>query len=916
LKTRSPTRQAALRFGFSPYDMGLALLAPIAALWLRNAIILSPDNVPETLSYCVISTAFSLIAFAAFGINRGIPEFFTVRDVLNIVKAVFVAELLTSATLFSFTRLDGIPRSVPAIHALALAAGLFIVRLVAHIGASRRDPGGQKPTTEEAVVLIGVTKLSALYMKLVEAVEHHREHIVALLDDNPNSFGRTVNGVRVFGRSADLERLIVDFSLHGIEIDRVVLAGEEVLSPEAFAEVQKVCTARGLELTLIPQLLGIDRTRLRKKLATEHAIARARSAAPEIVLPRYFKHKRLLSVALTVPLLILLAPLMLIVAVLAFLDVGFPIYFWQQRLGLNGRTFLLYKLRTLKEPFDWRGERIADAQRLSKLGRFIRKLRLDELPQLLNVLVGDMAFIGPRPLLPQDQPQSASVRLMVRPGITGWAQVNGGTLLTPEEKGALDEWYIRNASLWLDLRILLMTVRAAIVGDRKSEQALDRARRALAAPATTPQRIIFLNRFFYPDQSATSQMLSDLAFDLAAHGYDVHVFTSRQRYDDPQAMLREFERVSGVAVHRVKTTRFGRAASLGRVFDYLSFYTAVRRAVLAWAEPGDVLVAKTDPPLLGVLGQRLATRRQLHLVNWLQDVYPEVAAKLGVPLVGGLLGRRLARWRDASLRTADTNVVIGERMAETVCARGIPAERVQIVPNWCDDEAIFPVLHEENPLRRDWQLDGKFVVAYSGNLGRSHEFETVLAAAESLRDESRLVFLFIGAGKQLRELVRRVNERGLDERFRFMPYQDRAVLRHSLGVADMHLVSLKPELEGLIVPSKFYGIAAAGRATIAITAMEGEIARLVRTYDCGVVVEPGQGAMLAEMLRNLMKDRDRVEAMGQRARALLDKHFARRRAFGRWRDIIEGIITEGSPQGAPARDVTPIAKEVRVTALS
>src|SRR6185437_3507277 len=130
---------------------------------------------------------------------------------------------------------------------------------------------------------------------------------------------------------------------------------------------------------------------------------------------------------------------------------------------------------------------------------------------------------------------SASVRLMIRPGITGWAQVNGGVLLNAEEKGVLDEWYIRNASLWLDLRIVLMTVRSFVVGDRKSEQALERARRALAAPQAKPQRIFFLNRFFYPDQSATSQMLSDLAFDLAAHDYDVHVFTSRQRYDDPQA---------------------------------------------------------------------------------------------------------------------------------------------------------------------------------------------------------------------------------------------------------------------------------------------------------------------------------------------------------------------------------------------
>src|ERR1700743_882877 len=125
-------------------------------------------------------------------------------------------------------------------------------------------------------------------------------------------------------------------------------------------------------------------------------------------------------------------------------------------------------------------------------------------------------------------------------------------------------------------------------------------------------------------------MLSDLAFDLAAHGHDVHVFTSRQRYDDPRADLPAFEQIDGVTIHRVKTTQFGRAAALGRVFDYLSFYSSLRSAALAWTQPGDILVAKTDPPLLGVLGQRIAKRRKLHLVNWLQDLYPEVAAKLVV----------------------------------------------------------------------------------------------------------------------------------------------------------------------------------------------------------------------------------------------------------------------------------------------
>ena len=317
------------------------------------------------------------------------------------------------------------------------------------------------------------------------------------------------------------------------------------------------------------------------------------------------------------------------------------------------------------------------------------------------------------------------------------------------------------------------------------------------------KRIVCLNRYFFPDHSATSQMLGDLAFHLARSGYGVHVFASRQRYDDPQAKLPEIETVRGVSICRLSSTQFGRSALLGRGFDYLTFYRSVWRAVLAKTQPGDILVAKTDPPLLCIPAMQAAKRRGLRLVNWLQDLYPEVAARLDVPLIKGPLAGGLLRLRDAALRAAEVNIVVGERMAEIVRARGIAPERVQVIPNWCDNEEIRSVLPLDNPLRRSWGLDDRFVVGYSGNLGRGHEFATILGAAERLRNEPRIVFLFIGGGNQLDELARRVHERKLDQQFRFLPYQDRAALSYSLSVPDVHWLSLKPELEGLIVPSKF-----------------------------------------------------------------------------------------------------------------
>jgi colanic acid biosynthesis glycosyl transferase WcaI len=403
------------------------------------------------------------------------------------------------------------------------------------------------------------------------------------------------------------------------------------------------------------------------------------------------------------------------------------------------------------------------------------------------------------------------------------------------------------------------------------------------------RRLIFLNRFFFPDHSATSQILGDLAFHLAACGREVHVITSQQIYDNPKAGLPATEMVRGVNVLRIPTTKFGRSGLLGRGLDYLSFYRSMSRSVLSLAGPGDVLIAMTDPPMISVPAMRAARSGGSNLVNWLQDLYPEVAIELGVPLLKGPLGNGLSHLRDRSLKIASGNVVVGQRMAERIVARGVPPERVHIIHNWCDDQRIRPIPHEENPLRRQWGLEGKFVVGYSGNLGRAHEFQTVLAAARHFADDPRIIFLITGDGHHVVQLRQEVKKLELDRIFRFMSYQERDLLNYSLGTADVHWVSLRPELEGLIVPSKFFGIAAAGRPTIAITSRDGEIALLVKKHACGVVVRPGDTDALISAILLLSGDAQRTHEMGIRARQMVDAHFTQRQALERWRSLLENL---------------------------
>jgi colanic acid biosynthesis glycosyl transferase WcaI len=405
--------------------------------------------------------------------------------------------------------------------------------------------------------------------------------------------------------------------------------------------------------------------------------------------------------------------------------------------------------------------------------------------------------------------------------------------------------------------------------------------------------LIFVNRYFFPDHSATSQILSDLAFYLSGTDRSVHVITSKQIYDDPRASLADFEIIHEVRVHRVSASHFGRATLLGRLVDYVSFYRSAWRCLTGIVDEGDIVVTKTDPPLISLIAMAAARRRGARLIIWMQDVYPELAVKLGVPFIRGPVAMILAALRNRSLRYAEATVVVGRLMGDTVEALGAPAARVHVIPNWCNDEEIKPLEDADNPLRKVWELQKKFVIGYSGNLGRAHDFGTVLAAAEQLRDEAGILFLLIGGGKRFQDLARAVKERGLEHLFRFAPYQERKLLTYSLGAPDVHWISLNPALEGFIVPSKFYGIAAAGKPIIVIAANDGELSRLVRACACGVVIEPGDAAALVRTVLNLAGSPAACEEMGHRARKMLDADFTRQKAFERWDQLLDEL--EQSP---------------------
>jgi len=342
------------------------------------------------------------------------------------------------------------------------------------------------------------------------------------------------------------------------------------------------------------------------------------------------------------------------------------------------------------------------------------------------------------------------------------------------------------------------------------------------------------------------------------------------------------------------------------MIDYLTFYVGATWQLLRLIRPGDIVVAKTDPPMMSVPASWVVQLRRGVLVNWVQDLFPEVATSLDVYGVR-FAAPMLKRLRNQSLRQGQSNVVLGEIMAERLRAEGVPSDRITIIENWADGDVIQPINKEDNPLIHEWGLDGKFVIGYSGNMGHVHEFKTIIDVAEKVQamKEKEIVFVFIGDGIARRWLESEVMRRGLTN-VQFFPYQSADRLQWSLSIPDVHLVSLRPTLEGLIVPSKFYGIAAAGRPIINIGDPDGEIARILEREQCGWNFCIGEVDALTACILRLAGGGWEVVEAGICARRAFDRRYTRTLALQRWENLLNVAANSQSASSKVEVEETPV----------
>jgi colanic acid biosynthesis glycosyl transferase WcaI len=390
-------------------------------------------------------------------------------------------------------------------------------------------------------------------------------------------------------------------------------------------------------------------------------------------------------------------------------------------------------------------------------------------------------------------------------------------------------------------------------------------------------RLIIVNQFFYPDHSATSQLMTDLAESLVEQGFQVTAIAGRGRYNGGKKLPRR-EDYRGVQIERAWATCFGKRSLAGRIADYISYYLGATWKLI-WVPRHDVVMALTTPPLIGLVSLLIARLRRMRAVMLVQDVYPDIAVALGALRADSTVTSFLDRLNRLALNKSDRIVVLSECMRDRLASRLDPAaaSRIDVIHNWADGKVIAPALTGENPFTLEHELSGRFVLLFSGNLGLVNEFKTVLEAARILRSRPEIVFVFVGEGAQAESIRHFCRHNELDN-VRFLPYQPRELLRYSLSAGDASLVTLKEGLAGLSVPSKAYGVMAAGRPILFVGDRGCELARIIEENGCGAVVSSGENERLAAIIEEWSAERATPAALGGAARSLFERRFDRQLA--------------------------------------
>jgi glycosyltransferase involved in cell wall biosynthesis len=407
--------------------------------------------------------------------------------------------------------------------------------------------------------------------------------------------------------------------------------------------------------------------------------------------------------------------------------------------------------------------------------------------------------------------------------------------------------------------------------------------------------LVIISQTFVPDPASVGQHIADVAQEMARRGHRVVVYTSNRGYENPGLRYPSRENLNGVDVRRLPFSSFGKRSIAVRAFGTLTFLIQCVLICLFTPRLGGIFFS-TSPPMIGVAAAVVRIIRRVPIVYWAMDLNPDQLIAMGKIRAGGLAARVLERLNRFYLRRSDLIISLDRFMAGRLKARGVREDKLLVLPPWPHEDHIeLAEPGASNPFRVRHALEGKFVVMYSGNHSPANPLDTLLAAAVRLKDDADLRFLFVGGGLGKKDVNAAIARHGLTNVLS-LPYQPLAELGHSLGAADVHVVSLGPEMVGIIHPCKIYGAMTVARPILYFGPRPSHVSDLLETHEIGWQVSHGdvEGAVAA-VARARGTAREQLSAMGGRARRALREGISQAMLCGRMCDAMDRVYARVAP---------------------
>jgi glycosyltransferase involved in cell wall biosynthesis len=401
---------------------------------------------------------------------------------------------------------------------------------------------------------------------------------------------------------------------------------------------------------------------------------------------------------------------------------------------------------------------------------------------------------------------------------------------------------------------------------------------------------LIFSQVYVPDPASVGQHMHDVAVEMARRGHRVIVYASERGYDDPSVTYPREEKRDGVEIRRIPFASFGKKTIAHRIAGTASFMSQVIMHGLATKEV-DGLLFSTSPPMVGFVGTLQKWFKNVPTTYWAMDLNPDQLIAMGKIKADSAAARFLEASNRAILRNADLVVALDRFMADRLRPRcpGLDS-KLAIIPPWPHESHVSPVPHEENPFRREHGLDGKFVVMYSGNHSPANPLDTLLAAAERLKDDDRFRFLFVGGGIGKAAVEKFVRDRNVRNAI-CLPYQPIESLRFSLSAADVHVVTLGDNMVGIVHPCKIYGAMAVARPVVFFGPRPSHVSDLLAKHGFGWQLSHGDVESAVRRLRDVSQlPPSELERLGRTARGVLEGELSQARLCGKMCDRIEQTL--------------------------